>query len=97
MFEHLGISVSTGNSYTYNPKNNTNNNTAVSNHINFNNCNASLDNFRAVGIVWLSQYAQTGYAAHFYFSMDLSQVYDSNQWVIDRFFKNIAKSRNLGT
>ena len=33
MFEHLGISLITGNKYTFNPKNN--NNTAVLNHMNF--------------------------------------------------------------
>ena len=47
MFEHLGISLSTDNNYTYNPKNN--NNTAVLNHINCNNCKATLDNFRVIG------------------------------------------------
>ena len=47
MFEHLGISLSTGNNYTYNPKNN--NNTTVLNHINCNNCNATVDNFRIIG------------------------------------------------
>ena len=45
-FEHLGIPLSTGNNYTYNPNNN---NTAVLNHINCNNCNATLDNFRVIG------------------------------------------------
>ena len=47
MFEHLGISLATGNKFTYNPKNN--NNTAVLTHINCNNCNATLDNFRIIG------------------------------------------------
>ena len=47
MFEHLGISLSTGKNYTFNPKNN--NNTAVLNHINCNNCDATLDNFRIIG------------------------------------------------
>ena len=47
MFEHLGISLSTGANYTYNPKNG--NNTAVLNHINnCKNCNASLNNCRLV-------------------------------------------------
>ena len=45
MFEHLGISLSTSNNYTYNPKNN--NNTAVLNHIN--KCKATLNNFRVIG------------------------------------------------
>ena len=44
---NLGISLSTDNNYTYNPK--YNNNTAVLNHINYNNCNATLDNFRVIG------------------------------------------------
>ena len=48
-------------------------------------------------IVWLSQHVQTGKVAHIYFSLDLSQVYDSKQWVIDRFLKNVAQSENLGT
>ena len=47
MSEHLGVSLSTGNKYTYNPKNN--NNTAVLNHINCNNCKATLDNFLVIG------------------------------------------------
>ena len=47
MFEHLGISLTTGNKYRFNPNNN--NNTAVLNHINCNNCEASLDNFRIIG------------------------------------------------
>ena len=47
MFGHLGVSLSTGNKYTYNPKNN--NNTAVLNHINCNNCKATLYNFRVIG------------------------------------------------
>ena len=47
MFEHLGISLRTGRNYTYNPKNN--NNTAVLNHINCQNCNATLDNCRVIG------------------------------------------------
>ena len=46
-FEHLGNSLATGNKFTYNPKNN--NNTAVLNHINSNNCHATLDNFRIIG------------------------------------------------
>ena len=46
MFEHVGISLSTGNNYIYNPKNN--NNTAVLNHT-CNNCNATLDHFRVIG------------------------------------------------
>ena len=41
MFEHLGISLTTGINYRFNPKNN--NNTAVLNHINCNNCD---DTFR---------------------------------------------------
>ena len=47
MFEHLGISLNTSNNYTYNPKNN--NNTAVLNHINSSNCNATLDHFWVIG------------------------------------------------
>ena len=47
MFEHLGISLATGNNYTYNSKNN--NNTAVLNHINCGNCEANLDNFQIIG------------------------------------------------
>ena len=47
VFEHLGISLATGKRYTYNPKNN--NNTAVLNHINCNNCHANIDNFRIIG------------------------------------------------
>ena len=50
MFEHLGISLSTGSNYTYNPKNN--NNTAVLNHINCENCKnckATLENCRVIG------------------------------------------------
>ena len=47
VFEHLGISLTTGKNYSYNPKNN--NNTAVLNHIKCSNCNANLDNFRIIG------------------------------------------------
>ena len=47
MFEHLGISLTTGKNYTFNPNNN--NNTTVLNHINCNNCEATLDNFRIIG------------------------------------------------
>ena len=47
IFEHLGISLATGKKFTYNPKNN--NNTTVLNHINCNNCNATVDNFRIIG------------------------------------------------
>ena len=47
MFEHLGISPTTGKNYTFNPKNN--NNTVVLNHINCNNCDTTLDNFRIIG------------------------------------------------
>ena len=47
MFEHLGISLTTGKNYTFIPKNN--NNTAVLHHINCNNCDATLDNFRIIG------------------------------------------------
>ena len=54
MFEHLGISLSTGKNYTFDPKNNNNNNnnnynTAVLNHTNYNNCNATGDDFRVIG------------------------------------------------
>ena len=47
MSEHLGISLATGRNYTFNPRNA--NNTAVLNHINYNNCNAKFDNFRVIG------------------------------------------------
>ena len=47
MFEHLGISLCTGENYTYNPKNG--NNTAVLNHINKCNCKANLDNCQVIG------------------------------------------------
>ena len=47
IFEHLGISLATGKKFTYNPKNS--NNTTVLNHINCNNCNATVDNFRIIG------------------------------------------------
>ena len=47
MFEHLGTSLATGNKYTFNPKNS--NNTAVLDHINCNNCDATSDNFRIIG------------------------------------------------
>ena len=47
MFEHLGISLRTGQKYTYNPKNS--NNTTVLNHINCGQCNATLDNCRVIG------------------------------------------------
>ena len=47
LLEHLGISLATGKRYNYNPKNN--NNTAILNHINCNNCNADVDNFRIIG------------------------------------------------
>ena len=46
-FEHLGKSLATGNTFTYNPKNS--NNTAVLNHINCKNCEASVNNFRIIG------------------------------------------------
>ena len=45
--EHLGISLTTGNNYKYNPNNK--NNTTVLNHINCNNCEATVDNFRIIG------------------------------------------------
>ena len=48
MFEHLGISLSTGKNYTFNPKNN-NNNMAVLNHINCNNCNVNVNHFCVIG------------------------------------------------
>ena len=47
MFEHLGISLTTGKNCTFHPKNN--NNTEVLNHINCNNYDATLDNFRIIG------------------------------------------------
>ena len=47
MFEHLGRSLLTGNKFTYNSKNN--NNTAVLDHINCNNCQATMNNFRVIG------------------------------------------------
>ena len=46
-FEHLGNSLATGNKFTYKPENK--NNTTVLNHINCNNCHATLDNFRIIG------------------------------------------------
>ena len=39
--------LNTGKNYTFFPKNN--NKTAVLNHINCNNCDATLDNFRIIG------------------------------------------------
>ena len=47
MLEHMGTSLVTGKTYTYNPKNN--NNTAVLNDINCGNCEATLDNFKIIG------------------------------------------------
>ena len=46
-FEHLGVSLATGKKFTFNPNNKSN--TAVLNHINCNNCNATQDNFRIIG------------------------------------------------
>ena len=44
---YIYISLSTGNNYTYNPKNNI---TVVLNHINYNNCKATLDNFLVISV-----------------------------------------------
>ena len=41
------MSLLTGNKFTYNSKNN--NNTAVLDHINCNNCQATMNNFRVIG------------------------------------------------
>ena len=47
-YEHLGISVRTGNYFTYNPGNS--NNTAILNHLHESRgCNGSLDNFELIG------------------------------------------------
>ena len=45
--EHLGISLLTGNTYTFNPNNK--NNTAILNHINHTSCNGNHENFRIIG------------------------------------------------
>ena len=47
VFEHLGMSLLTGKKYTFNSGNN--NNTTVLNHINCNNCHATINNFRIIG------------------------------------------------
>ena len=47
MFEHLRIPLSTGYDNKY--YSNNNNNTATLNHINYNDFNAALDNFRVIG------------------------------------------------
>ena len=47
-YEHLGLSVRTGNKFTYNPTND--NNTSILTHLNQStNCNGSLDNFKIIG------------------------------------------------
>ena len=47
-YEHLGISVRTGNKFSFNPKNS--NNTAVLEHINqLNGCGGSCDSFEIIG------------------------------------------------
>ena len=45
--EHLGISLLTGKTYTFNPNNK--NNTAILNHINHTSCNGKHENFRIIG------------------------------------------------
>ena len=47
VYEHLGISLRTGNRFTYNPKQN--NNTAVLNHLHECKCNLSIYNFKIIG------------------------------------------------
>ena len=47
VFEHLGISLVTGNKFTYNPNNG--NNTAILNHINHNKCVGKEENFQIIG------------------------------------------------
>ena len=47
MFEHLGTSLATGKKFTFNPNNS--NNTTVLKHINCDNCDATVDNFRILG------------------------------------------------
>ena len=47
-YEHLGVSLLTGNNYTYNPKNQ--NNTGILDHINQKlTCNGDLDSFQIIG------------------------------------------------
>ena len=47
VLEHLGISLATGNKFTYNPNNV--NNTAILNHINRKKCIGKQDNFKIIG------------------------------------------------
>ena len=47
VLEHLGISLATGNNYTFNPNNT--NNTAILNHINHTSCRGKEENFRIIG------------------------------------------------
>ena len=47
IFEHLGMSLATGNKFTYNPNNG--NNTAIFNHINRNKCVGNKENFQIIG------------------------------------------------
>jgi len=47
VFEHLGISLRTGATYTFN--NNNGNNTAILNHINRTKCKGRQENFRIIG------------------------------------------------
>ena len=47
VLEHLGISLATGNKFTYNPNNV--NNTAILNHINYKKCIGKKDNFKIIG------------------------------------------------
>ena len=47
VFEHLGISLATGNKFTFNPNNV--NNSAILNHINKNKCIGKLENFQIIG------------------------------------------------
>ena len=47
-YEHLGISLKTGNKFTYNPNND--NNSGILDHINVpGNCNGTLENFEIIG------------------------------------------------
>ena len=43
-FEHLGLSLATGKTYTFNPNNS--NNTAILNHINHTSCRGKEETFR---------------------------------------------------
>ena len=47
VFEHLGILLTTGNKFTYNPQNP--NNSAILNHINCTSCTGKSENFKIIG------------------------------------------------